>query len=185
MSALKDYEEKCEECDSLGFDIAKLELYEPIIQKYNDLKSKLEETRKKRDSLKKAAMYDKFNSCNHLWMKTYTETNSYFGCVKCGLDGKVLFFMSRYNDTISEDGKIMYYYLYDIGYDTYYRHGDMSDLNYDYRIACAVCKKILEKHPNIGNQTLLKYLNFAIYKMKTVEVSGDRKISRRKRLFLK
>ena len=140
----------------------------------------------------KEALYNSFNACDHIWMHTKTDCDShegrsfpYYTCIKCGLDGRVYYYMDHFKDPeFIKNGKLMYDYLTSIDY-YYASDGPKTDIDSNYEVIHAICKRILEKHPDIDDETLIRYIKFALYKMETVEVSGDRKISRRKRLFLR
>ena len=135
---------------------------------------------------------EEYSSCHHIWVKTFQDCDSYegrrysyYGCVKCGLDEMVIHLMERFNDLdfLELDQKLMYNFIR--ANDYYHDQGIYTSLFCNLDLAKAIYKKIKETHPDIDDDTAIKYLKVAFYNITKNEVSEERKVSRAKRLELK
>lgn len=84
------------------------------VKEYLHLKSENEKLSIKENQLYKEIKTREYLSCNHLLARSAIETDShegrtykYFGCVKCGLDEKVKYYMNKYG-FLTPDQTIMY-----------------------------------------------------------------------------
>ncbi len=133
--------------------------------------------------------FDKFSSCNHIWVNTLCDYDrsegrsyNYCGCIKCGLDQRVFHFLDYYPDLslLSLDQEIMYEFMRN----HYYKGGIYTKVLCDLDLAKAIYSKIKEVHPDIDDETARKYFEIALDNIRNIKVSEERKISRAKRLSL-
>ena len=132
---------------------------------------------------------DEYLDCNHIWVTEFKDydayegrTETYCGCIKCGLDEKVLYLMEYNPDyrCLTLDQQIMY----DVMQNNHYYGGIHTDIVCNLELAKAIYKRINEVHPNISDQLARKYFEIALNNIRTKEVSEERKESRAKRLSL-
>ena len=113
---------------------------------------------------------------------------NYYGCVKCGLDERVLYLAEYYHnlDCLTLDQRIMYDFMKN--------HSDNPEKDYlgidsnllcDLDLATAIYKKIKEVHPYIDDELAVKYLETSLHKIRNIDVSDERKENRAKSLSLK
>lgn len=131
-----------------------------------------------------------YSSCNHVWVTTLQDYDrhegrsyNYHGCIKCGLNKKVFYLMEKYYDRPDElefDERIMY----DFMRNSFSDNGIYTNLFCDLDLAKAIYTKIKEIHPDIDDETAIKYLKVALHFIRDIKVSDERKISRAKRLSL-
>ncbi len=157
----------------------------PDVIRYLELKEKMKKQKREQDQLYAIIKKEEYASCNHIWIESYHEYDSkegrsysYHGCIKCGLDTKIL---DCEIQSLTPSYKVMYRFLRD---NRPYRKGLFSDVLCDLDLAKAIYTKIKEYHPNIDDQTALYYLKIALADIRKIEVSEDRKKSRIKRLGL-
>ena len=131
-----------------------------------------------------------YSSCNHIWVITLLDYDilkgrsyDYHGCVKCGLDKRVFNLKGRFHsqDWLTLDQRIMYDYMENHSY----KSGINTNLFCDLDLAKAIYAKIKEVHPDIDDETAVKYLKVALHNIRDTKVSDERKESRAKRLSLK
>lgn len=147
-----------------------------IVMEYNNLRAKNRDLLTKQRKMENYLEYKKYDDCNHLLITYYNDWEvGYYGCIKCGLHHDVLF----------SNDKTMYTYLNNG--DNLKKFWSSKRLNIvcDLELANAIYKKIIESHPDIDDETLIKYFNNAVNHIKNKEVSEERKIDRAKRLQLK
>lgn len=132
---------------------------------------------------------DEYLGCNHIWVTTLKDydsyegrTQTYCGCIKCGLDEKVLCMMEYNPDyqNLTQDQKIMY----DVMDNSYYNNGIHTNIFCNLDLAKAIYKRILETHPNISDSLARKYFEISLDNIRNIKVSDERKESRAKRLSL-
>lgn len=170
-------------------EINRLEENETL-RKYFELCGENEELEHEQKNIYKQLKTKEYSSCNHVWVTTLQEYNVlrhhpsyYYGCIKCGLNEKVLYLMHTYYDTPDElefDERIMY----DFMRKSYWNNGVGTNLFCDLDLAKAIYTKIKEIHPDIDDETAVKYLKVALHFIRDIKVSDERKISRAKRLSL-
>ena len=131
--------------------------------------------------------FEDYTSCNHVWVNTFNHYDiqegrsyKYYGCVKCGLDRGIFYWIDN-GEELTFDQRIMYDFISFRSYND----GIYTDILCDLDLAKAVYAKIMEAHPDIDDETAIKYLNVAINDIKNIEVSDERKKDRAKRLSLK
>ena len=133
---------------------------------------------------------EEYSSCNHIWVNTLHEYDSwegrsynYCGCVKCGLDRRVFHLMENHHDPdwLTVEQRIMYNFLKNNQSDFGIKANILCDLD----LAKAIYTKIKEAHPNIDDETIVKYLKVALHNIRDTKVSDERKTKRAIRLALK
>lgn len=132
---------------------------------------------------------EQYLKCNHIWVNTLKDydsyegrTETYCGCIKCGLDERVIYMMEYNPDTsaLTEDQKIMYRIINN----TYYSKGIKTNIGCNLELGMAIYKRIKEIHPNIQDGLARKYFEIALDNIRNIKVSDERKKSRAKRLSL-
>lgn len=190
MKKIKEqYEYIASKREKIIEEINRLEENEAVMR-YFELCSENEDLEYKQKELYKKMKYKEYSSCNHLWITILQEYNVlrhhpsyYYGCIKCGLNEKVLYLMHTYYDTPDElefDDRIMY----DHFRNNYNNYGVSVNLYCDLDLAKAIYSKIKEAHPNIDDKTAIEYLKVSLYFIRKIEVNDKRKESRAKRLSL-
>ena len=184
----KEYERLNKEKNNIANEIRKLQENE-FVKQYLELQDKMIslDLRQKELSgtVKKKQEYE---TCDHIWVVTSRSYDSYegrkylyHGCVKCGLDQRVLEIAEESGTKFfSDDDKMMYDFLKNHNCN----NGKCTDIICDLELATAIYKKILEYYPNIDDNTAIKYLGIALDNVRNIEVSEERKMGRAKRLGL-
>ena len=158
------------------------------VKKYFELRSQNDKLSNQQRDLYKQIKIEEYSSCNHIWVDTLHDYDSwegrsynYCGCIKCGLDKRVL--MESYHNLawLTLDQRIMYNILRNHSY----RAGIDTNLLCDLDLAKAIYSKIKEVHPDIDDETAIKYFKVALHNIRDIRVSEERKVSRAKRLLLK
>lgn len=158
------------------------------VKKYFELRSQNDKLSNQQRDLYKQIKIEEYSSCNHIWVDTLHDYDSwegrsynYCGCIKCGLDKRVL--MESYHNSawLTLDQRIMY----DILRNHSYRAGIDTNLLCDLDLAKAIYSKIEEVHHDIDDETAIKYFKVALHNIRDTRVSEERKVSRAKRLLLK
>ena len=183
-----EYEEIVEERKKVLSEIDVLKEND-IVKKYFELCKRNSNLSRTENELYSQIKQDDYTYCNHIWvnvLKDHDEyegtTEIYCGCIKCGLDEKILYLM-EYNpnyNSLTQDEKIMYDYMQD----NYYNRGIHSKVFCNLDLAMSIYKKIKEKHPNIDDKTALKYFEIALDNIRNIKVNDERKEDRAKRLSL-
>lgn len=160
------------------------------VKEYFSLRQQNDELAREQNNLYKQIKVGEYSSCNHIWVNTLHDYDSwegrsynYHGCVKCGLDKRVFHLMESYHspDWLTLDQRIMYDFMRNRSYGS----GIDTNLLCDLDLARAVYAKIKEVHPDIDDETAVKYLKVALHNIRDTKVSDERKESRAKRLSLK
>lgn len=160
------------------------------VKEYFSLRQQNDELARKQNDLYKQIKIGEYSSCNHIWVNTLHDYDSwegrsynYHGCVKCGLDERIFHLMESYHspDWLTLDQRIMYDYMKNHSY----KSGIDTNLLCDIDLAKAIYAKIKEVHPDIDDETAVKYLKVALHNIRDTKVSDERKESRAKRLSLK
>ena len=158
-------------------------------KRYFDLCAKDKELKKQQKNLYKEFKNSEYSSCNHICVNTLHDYDrlegrsfDYCGCIKCGLDERVYYKVdNQFNpDYLSFEEKVMYEYLNN-HYDT---KGKNTYLLCDLDLARAIYNKIKEYHPDINDETTIKYFETALHKIRHIKVNDKRKENRAKRLSL-
>ena len=141
----------------------------------------------KKEKLYKELKKCEYISCNHMWVTTRYVTNSfgsgsesYCGCIKCGLNQSVLRKRIEY---LSLKERIMYEYMETLGYYGYMRGTIINELC-DLDLGCAIYSKINETHPGIDDETAKKYFEISLNNIRNIKVNESRVVNRAKRLSL-
>ena len=161
-----------------------------MIKKYNSLRKLNNELMIKQKNLFTQIRENNYSSCNHIWVNTLHEEDNlegrsynYYGCIKCGLDKRVFHIMDKYNDSncLDLNKQIMYNYL------NHHRNnsGIYTQICCDLTLATAIYKKIKERHPDIDDETTIKYLNAALHNIRKNNDAEKIKANRAKRLSLR
>ena len=160
------------------------------VKEYFSMRQRNDELAREQKNLYKQIKVGEYSSCNHIWVNTLHDYDSwegrsynYHGCVKCGLDKRVFHLMESYHspDWLTLDQRIMYDFMRNHSYGS----GIDTNLLCDLDLARAVYSKIKEVHPDIDDETAVKYLKVALHNIRDTKVSDERKESRAKRLSLK
>ena len=161
-----------------------------IVKKYFELCNKNDKLATQQKDLYKQIKVGEYSSCNHIWVNTLHEYDSwegrsynYDGCVKCGLDQRVFRLMEIYHkpDLLTPNQRIMYDYMIN---HLSYKSGTYTNLLCDLDLASAIYKRIMKVHPDIDDETAIKYLKVSLHNIRDPKVSEERKESRAKRLSL-
>ena len=183
-----EYERLNKEKSNVAKEMSKLKENE-IVKQYLELQDKMISLDLKQKELsgtiKKKQEYE---TCDHIWVVTSRSYDSYegrkylyHGCVKCGLDQRVLEIAEESGTKFfSDDDKL----IYDVFKSQNYKKGKSTDIICDLELATAIYNKILEYYPNIDDDTAIKYLGIALDNIRNIEVSEERKMGRAKRLGL-
>lgn len=165
-------------------EIAKLRENEAV-KRYIDLSNQNEGIDKQLNDLFLRIKKDEYSSCNHIWVKVLHESDNregrsyeYFGCMKCGLDQRVIL---KRRDDLTLDQKVMYKVLNEHNY----QFGIYAKTVCDFDLAKAIYAKIKKAHPNIDDETARKFFEIALTNIRKNKISDQRKASRAKRLSLK
>lgn len=159
------------------------------VKKYFELRKQNDELAIQQKDLYKQIKIGEYSSCHHIWVNTLHDYDSwegrsynYHGCVKCGLDKRVFHLMESYHspDWLTLDQRIMYDFMRNHSSGS----GINSNLLCDLDLAKAIYTKIKEVHPDIDDETAVKYLKVALHNIRDTKVSDERKESRAKRLSL-
>ena len=146
------------------------------VVEYNNLKAENKELISKQRRIEDILELKKYEECDHILITYYNDWEcNYCGCMKCGL----------HYDIMYPHDKNMYYYFNNSNNLKKYWNSKKLDITCDLELATAVCRKIMETHPNIDDETLIKYFENAIDHIHNKEVSEERQINRAKRLELK
>lgn len=160
------------------------------VKEYLDLCKQSDQLLREQKQLYTQVKVEEYSSCNHIWVNTLHEYDSwegrsynYCGCIKCGLDRRVLHLMENYHDQdwLTKEQRIMYNFLTNNQSD----FGIKTNLLCDLDLAKAIYSKIKEAHPNIDDETIVKYLKVALHNIRDTKVSDERKVNRAIRLALK
>lgn len=147
----------------------------------------------KQEQLYKEIKFEEYNSCHHIWVIDFydydsMEGRSYkqYGCIKCGLDWTVFRLKEEcqgiYGLPLKE--QVMYEYLTSDRIRNKNKSTIMSKVMCDLNLGQAIYAKIKQNHPNIDDETALRYFEIALANIRHNEVSEERKISRARRLSL-
>ncbi len=184
----EQYDKVIAEKEEVMQQIEELEKDENI-RKYIELKERNNELIEQQQELYIPMKNEEYASCKHIWVITsyvsdYFEGRSQncYGCIKCGLDSKLAFKMlSSYECKLPLDKKIMKDYF--MNNHSWYRGINTHELC-DLDLGKAIYLKIKERHPDIDDETAIKYFEVALNDIRNIKVSNDRKESRAKRLSL-
>ena len=151
------------------------------VKEYLDLCKQSDQLLSQQKQLYTQVKFEEYSSCNHIWVNTLHEYDSwegrsydYCGCVKCGLDRRVLQLMENYHDQdwLTKEQRIMYNFLTNNQSD----FGIKINILCDLELAKAIYAKIKEAHPNIDDETIVKYLKVALHNIRDTKVSDERKM---------
>ncbi len=164
------------------------------VKKYFELSNQNNELENLQKKLYKQMKIEEYSSCNHIWITAVQDYDSfeghkhdYCGCIKCGLD-KSIFLRKRYTkiynkklDSFTLDQRIMYDFIVS---DNTSSKGINTNILCNLDLAKAIYSKIKEVHPDIDDETAIKYFKVALYNIRNNKGSDERKESRTKRLSL-
>ena len=156
---------------------------EESVKRYLKLKEQNDNLYYKQLNLYGTIKHEDYDECKHILVYSKIAYDKYegrtyrsCGCIKCGLDNSVL---DEDRDCLSYIRKIMYDYLR-----KNYLNGINTDIICDIDLATSIYSKIKEIHPDIDEETAIKYLKIALANIRNINVNDERKISRAKRLSL-
>ena len=170
MDSLKEqYEKILAERETIARQISELENND-VVKKYLDLRNKNEQSAKQQENLYEQMKIEEYSSCNHIWVIAAHDYDSwehrsydYNGCIKCGLDQRVLGLIERgaHKEWLSLEHQVMYdaMLMYD---DSYRRRGIDTKVVCDLDLAKSVYSKIKKEHPDIDDETAVEYFEIAI-----------------------
>lgn len=189
MSILNDkYKKITEQRKNISIELKEL-LENESVKRYFELCSKDKNLAFQQREVYENIKNEQYLKCNHIWVNTLKDydsyegrTETYCGCIKCGLDERVIYMMEYNPDcsALTEDQKIMYKIIND----SYYKKGINTNVNCNLELAMAIYKKIIEKYPNIQDGLARKYFEIALDNIRNIQVNDERKKSRAKRLSL-
>ena len=152
-----------------------------VVKRYFDLCNQNEQLAKQQKDLYKQAKVEEYSSCNHIWVNTFHERDSYerrsynyHGCIKCGLDEKVFYLRDQiYNiDIFTPEQRIMYDFMQEHSY----HNGIVTKIFCNLDLAKAIYSKIKETYPDIDDETAKEYFE--------IELDKERKTNKAKKLSL-
>ncbi len=156
------------------------------VKRYFELRGQNIELANLQEKLYRQIKFEEYSSCNHIWVNTLHEYDSwegnshnYCGCIKCGLDERIL--KSHKSDLITLDQKIMYDFMRE---ENNQNKDIYTNILCDLNLAKAIYSKIKEVHPNIDDEAATKYFEVALHHIRDTKVNDERKVSRAKRLSL-
>ena len=189
MSILNDkYKKITEQRKNISIELKEL-LENESVKRYFELCNKDKNLAFQQREVYENIKNEQYLKCNHIWVNTLKDydsyegrTETYCGCIKCGLDERVIYMMEYNPDcsALTEDQKIMY----KIMNDSYYKKGINTNVNCNLELAMAIYKRIKEKYPNIQDGLARKYFEIALDNIRNIQVNDERKKSRAKRLSL-
>jgi len=152
---------------------------DPIMQTYISLCREDSELENLQEELYKKMKLEQYAKCKHIWIKVSDKTRyGSYGCIKCGLDGRV--YDCEYSRNFGVDEEIMFNYICD---NPSSKDGAIEVLC-DFELAKAIITRIKEIHPYIDDKTLRKYFEIALDNIRQIKVSPEREKNRAKRLKL-
>lgn len=126
---------------------------------------------------------EEYKCCEHILVYSEIDYDGYegrtyrsCGCIKCGLDSSIL---KQDREWLPFSKKIMYDYLREE-----YLSGRETEIVCDLDLAQAIYSKIRQTHPDIDDETAVKYFEIALDNIRNIKVSDERKTNRAKRLSL-
>lgn len=153
------------------------------VKKYFELKDQNESLYEKQLALYKEIKNEEYECCEHIVVYSKIDYDRFegrtyrsCGCIKCGLDNSILEFKREW---LSFDQRIMYDYL-----SKKYLSGKETKVACDLDLAKAIYSKIKETHPDIDDETVVKYFEITLDNIRNIKVSDERKTNRAKRLSL-
>ena len=178
----KEYKNVSKQREEILNELKNLE-YDEKVCRYKKLRNKNKIFNKMLIDLQLKMEKEKYEKCSHVAVtskKFYEDIDSHprtrHGCIKCGLDDSILDDERNYLSIIDK-----------IKYDYIKEHGFKGKNTYSYcdlYLARAIYSKIIEVHPDIDDETLIRYFNWALYNIRNNEVNKERKENRAKRLSL-
>lgn len=172
------YDKVVNQIEANNKEMNKIKKESVIVKRFLKLHDENIDLRDEKSRLFKELKEQEWSSCKHILVHSDKREKS-CGCIKCGLDNKVLFVNENY---LSSYGKMMFSYLY-LG--NHYLEGKTLGVCCDMELAQAIYRKIKEVHPEIDDETACKYFETALDDIQSIEVSEERKESRAQRLSLK
>lgn len=149
------------------------------VQEYISLCNEDAELESLQEELYKKMKLEQYAKCRHIWIKVSDKTfYGSYGCIKCGLDGRV-YDRVHYKE-FDTDEEIMFDYICD----NPSSKDDAIEVLCDFELAKAIITRIKEIHPHIDDKTLRKYFEIALDNIRQIKVSPEREKSRVKRLKL-
>lgn len=183
---INKYAEIIETRRKIENEINELEQDEKI-QRYLSLKEENKHLSDEQSYLYRRVKMNEYQKCNHIWVNSKIIYNDMMnnaitrcGCIKCGLDQSVT---DRQRGWLTFDEQVMYDFL--TQNPTNINIGTDTDINCDLSLAKAIYKRIDEKKHNASAIDKIKYLEYALYKIRDSKVTDERKNNRIKRLGLK
>lgn len=151
-----------------------------IVREYLSLRENKRNLQLQLNLLHEKAKKKEYAECNHIWVQIsdYGYGHEYCGCIKCGLDERV---QHENNLCVLSDDEIL---MKNFMRFNYYRKGLISISSCNLQLAMAIYNKIIEKYPDIDDETALKYFEIALDNIRDIKVSSKRKRSRAIRLNL-
>lgn len=188
--ARKIYEEILSRESKIIAEIDLLKTNEKV-KRYLKLKEEISDLDNKRLEAYKDVKYQEYDSCNHRFIYFKIEHDRYegrsyrsCGCIKCGLNTEAAYLR---RDWLPYTQQIMHDYLNKKREEKIYIGASGKadiDVVCDLDLAHAIYSRIKEVHPNIDDETAIKYFEIALDNIRNIKVSDERKENRAKRLSL-
>ena len=178
----KQYSKIEEEKGQIKEEIKKISKNE-LVKKFLELQQRETNLEIKSNELYKAMKFQEYASCKHIWITTVYESSDFEGrsydyckCLKCGLD-EWLFYL--YDNSYSKrkpqiEQEAMYSYMVSHNY----RTGIYTRIYCEALLAQEIYQKIKKLHPDIDDETIIKYFKLELAQRRTAKkLSLDKKPS--------
>ena len=157
-----------------------------LLKEYFTLCKESKDLTKQQIALYKQIKAEEYSSCNHIWVIASQEVDNwegrahnYYGCIKCGLDKRLLSnYKLKFLLPLRE--KTMYDFIKKNAPET----GIITNIFCDLDLAKSIYSKIKAAHPDIDDETAIKYLQSSLHYIREKKISNERKEDRARRLFL-
>lgn len=159
---------------------------DPAVIRYNELDDEHASLSYTLRELFPAVKYEEYDSCDHILVYSIRDFHRWKGgkkqvycaCIRCGLDQSVT---NSNMGHLTDEQDAMKSYFNERGI---YLNGTFLGIECDIDLARKIFSRIIETHPNIDDETAIKYFVKALNDIRDKEVSDERQESRAKRLSL-
>ena len=149
-----------------------------IVKEYNNLRAENTDLLRSINNLSALLECEHYDECDHLLVNTSNLwERDYYGCIKCGLHDDIL-------TTYDTNNPVMFSYLANQKNHSRFRNAKLIHEYCDLELAKAIYQKIVDNHPDIDEDKLIKYFENSLDHIRNIEINQDRKESRAKRLNL-
>ena len=153
-----------------------------FIKEYFELCKKEADLSEKEEELYTEIKIEEYKSCNHLCILTDRiydghESRGFnmYGCIKCGLNQKII---GDVNEGIKEysfltpEEKIMYRFSEALSAEKFKK----TVISCDFDTAKRLYSKVKENHPNIDDETVIKYIELELNSIENEKQKGKSKV---------